>query len=665
MSKRPARRHWLHENASVRSPYRVLVVDTETRVADPQHPEHQTLRLWCARLVRRQGVDPEQPRTEDYRGDTAGELARLVHELARRDRTLWLYAHNLGFDLAVTALPVELAARGWRLTEGALTSDSPWCRMARSGCRVTMADTWSWLPASLQEIGTLMGGEKLALPANDDPDEDWYARCARDVELTADAVVALMDWWDANELGVWSVTGPACGWSTYRHQRPAPRVLVDPDPDARAMEARAVTGGRRDVRRVGQLPPGLYVDLDVATAHLTVMGNLPLPAQRMHAFEGMDPDDSRLRSRVVDVLADVELDVRTPRYPWDSGRGVFYPTGRFRTTLAGPEIREAHARGELVSIGAGHVYHVRAHMQPWAVWLAGLIDRERTDVPAVVRLLAKHWSRCVPGKWASHTSEVVDKVPDPRPGWAVERGAIMPGMRAADFLRVGGELWTIARDEWADDAFPAILAYIQSHTRLALGRLLDALGDSWVSCNTDGTMVDALRWWDLQHPDHRGRRPRQAEIVAELDAWCHEQGRRWAPFTIRPKGAWRDLTVLGPQHLILSGERRLAGIPSRAVDLGDGAFRFTAWPKLRVQLVPDAPTGYRTEDRTVNLAHVAPNGWLLESGRVAPIDLWTNTLPDRPAPATVPVFPVSATLAPRDRQHAALRPFWPAEVLGL
>ena len=403
----------------------------------------------------------------------------------------------------------------------------------------------------------------------------------------------------------------------------------------------------------------------MATAHLTVMGNLPLPAQRMHGFDSMDPDDSRLRSRVVDVLADVELDARTPRYPWDSGRGVFYPTGRFRTTLAGPEIREAIARDELVSIGPGYVYHVRAHMQPWAVWLAGLIDRDRTDVPATVRLLAKHWSRCVPGKWASHTSEVVDKVPDPRPGWAVERGAIMPGMRAADFLRVGGELWTIARDEWADDAFPAILAYIQSHTRLALGRLLDALGPSWISCNTDGTMVDALAWWDHQHPDHRGRRPRQAEIVAELDQWCHDQGRLWSPFVVRPKGAWRDLTVLGPQHLILSGERRLAGIPARAVDLGDGAFRFTAWPKLRVQLVPDAPAQYRTEDRVVSLAHVAPNGWLTVAGRVVPVELHQDRAVTGTPASSTPRFPVDADVAPKDRQHAALRPFYPADVLGL
>lgn len=649
--------HWLRENAQERSPRRLLVIDTETLPGQGDDRDRHQLRLWSARLVRRRGIDPGRPRAEDYRGRTAGELADLVTRLARSDAALWIVAHNLNYDLAVTALPVELTERGWRITDGALTTDSPWCRMALRSRRLTIIDSWSWLPAGLEHIGQLVNLPKLELPDWEDEDADWWARCDRDVAITAKAMLALMDWWDEGRYGNWSVTGPATGWSSYRHRKPRPRVLVQPDPEARALEARAVTGGRRQVLQVGDLPPGVYADLDVATAHLTVMSERVLPYRRLRHFDRLDTEDPRLRSRLIDVLAECEVETLEPRYPWDSGKGVFYPVGRFRTVLAGPELREAHARGELRSIGAGWTYGMGDHMTSWARWLAHLLDTGSPDVPKVVRLMAKHWSRCVPGKWAGHTSEVLSRVPDPRPGWGVERGFVADGRRRADFLRVGGEVWTIARDEWADDAFPAILAWIQSYTRVTLGRLIDHLGPAALTMNTDGTLVDVTAALVASGHDPARVRwgpTRQLQLLdLLLDTWAPEL----APFTVRIKEAWSAVSVISPQHLILDGERRLAGIPRKAVRLDRGRFRFEQWPKLRVQLAQPAPIGYRVLTAERNLSTIAPTGWLYRDGRVAPVALW----PDRDGatqlqPPTIGQR-LGDSLAPIEQQHQVLQRF--------
>lgn len=655
MGKPPVTRHWLRENAANRSPWRVLVFDTETMPPAPDRPDDHVLRLWCGRLTRRKDLDPKLPRSEDARGRTAAELADWIETVSKRDRTLWVFAHNLSFDLAVTALPVELTERGWRITEGALTSDSPWCRMSKGSRRITLADTWSWMPAGLADIGSMIGQAKPPLPAVDGDDAEWWHRCESDVAITSDAILSIMDWWDDRQLGNWSVTGPACGWSTYRHRRPAPRVLIDPDEGARVAEARAISGGRRDVRRVGQLPIGLYADLDLTTAHLTVMTSCPLPARRFGSFDHLDLADPILDSAIFDVMAECELEVSTPRYPWDSGHGVFYPVGRFRSMLAGPEIREARRRGELRSIGPGRKYHVRAHMRDWGMWLASLLDAGTEGVPPAVRLMAKHWSRCVPGKWASHTSDVLRRTPSPLPGWSVERGAVDNGTRHADFLQVGGELWTIARDMWADDAFPAILAWIQSYTRVAVGRLLDALGDSWVSVNTDGAVVDVLDLARLRGdgPDHMGTGSQW--LLRWLDEWCAGMDATLDPFRVRIKGAWDRVTVYGPQHLVLGNERRLSGIPRRAVPLGNGAFAFTSWPRLRVQLRPDQGALYRTQERRVQLGEIPPHGWLLETGRVVPAYVRPNG--DGRAHALGPSSDAwtAGTLADLSRQHPVLQ----------
>jgi hypothetical protein len=515
-------------------------------------------------------------------------------------------------------------------------------------------------------LGELLGIPKLPLPDWDAPDATWLERCQSDVDITARSLLQLMDWWDAGRYGNWSLTGPSTGWSSYRHRRPAPRVLVTPDQDARDLEQRAVTGGRRGVARVGQLPLGLYADIDLTTAHLTVMGNYRLPARRLRSFDQLDPGAHELRSQVIDVLAECVVTTQAPRYPWDSGHGLFYPVGTFPTVLAGPEIRDALGRGELVSIGRGYVYSLADHMADWAHWLAGLLDDRNQDTPPTARLAAKHWSRCVPGKWAGHTSEVVSRVPDPRPGWSLERGWLAHERRPADFLLIGGELWTIRRDDWAEDAFPAILAWIQSHTRLALGRVLELAGSAALVCNTDGALVDVQQLLGARLFADRPAPRTDHQRLAWLGEWCELANQELAPFVVRPKGAAKAVTVLSPQHLLLDQERRLAGVPRSAVALGGLEYAFTAWPKLRLQLVRADGPGYVTEHRTTNLSRIAPAGWLTQGGEVVPIALAWSGGAARILPPTWDTSAPGMALEVRTRQHQVPRRAlddygWPAD----
>ena len=624
--------HYLRPNERDYSPHRILVFDCETVETDGV----QVLRLWRAMHVYRHGRAGKHPEVETFGGSDAAGLADLLAGQAQRGDSLWCYAHNTAFDLTVTRLPVLLSDRGWEMTQHSLTGGAPWARFARGKGHLVLADSASILPASVREIGALVGIAKPDLPRADDSPEAWGARCEADVEIVATALCQVLDWWDRSEAGSWTLTGPGNGWNHMRHRHQFAPIVIDPDPDARAFERRAITGGRREVWRVGALPDGSYADIDFAHAHASVCAALPLPFRRLAPFDSLPLDSNKLTRQTVSVLAEVTVRTAEPRYPLQTPGGVLFPTGTFRTVLAGPEIEDAARRGALLEIGHGYTYRVMPHMCRWGQWITAALDDETGEVPPVCQLMFKGWSRTVPGRWALRTGQVVLERPHPQGGWSMTQGFINPGRIPATTMVMGGREWVIAQDLDGDNAFPAILAWVQSWTRLLLGRLVDALGDAVLQCNTDGALVDAQRLLAQAHAE--GWEPGRDPVAAALARLAPDI----APLRARVKRAAERVEVIGPQHIILdpgdgrNEERRLSGVPRRAKEVGPRRYAFEVWPRLSTQVQEGDPRGYVVRETEVSLAAVPVARWVLEDGTCLPpeaeigVDGQTRILPPRP-----------------------------------
>lgn len=588
--------HYLRDNHIERSPRRIILLDTETRWRTEGTREVHQLRLWVTRTLYRGGEPAHTLRSALASGQTAAQLADTIERIADPECTTWIMAHNIGFDMVTTRLPLLLIARGWVLGQHALTLDAPWLRLTKGRRRITMTDTFSYLPTSVEQLGAQLGVDKLPLPLNDDDDTAWLARCSIDVDILACAVEQLLDWWDRNRLGCWSLTGAATGWNAYKHQRGQAQVVIDPDPAARAWERRAINAGRREVWRVGHLPKARYVELDIERAHLTVCHNFLLPRKRLRAFDSMAVDDPRVTGNLYAPIAECVVRTDTPRYPVEIGGRMWYPVGEFATILCGPELREAQLRGELVSIGHGYLYRLGATMHKWAGWCADVLDGRVADAPPMALLACKAWSRRVPGKWATRTSTLMREIDTPEQAWRLTRGIDHPsGYRCAQ-LHIGGRLQLLLQDQDADDAFPAVLAWIQSHTRVAMSRLIDHFGpDKLVSCNTDGLIVRAR-----YGPDVDALRALTFPLVAKV------------------KAVYSDITVLSPQHLVLDGQPRLSGVPHSASSDAALMYAWATWPSFTRQLELGSVAGYTREARHVDLSHVPVNRWVLADGTTMP-----------------------------------------------
>jgi len=651
--------HYLSSNDSSWTPTSVLTLDTETRIIQ-EYPEIQELRCWHVRADYRLGKQRLAGEHVEGSGFTAADLAKRVSKWSSQYNETWLYAHNLNFDLTVTKLPLLLAGHGWVTTDMALDGNRPWMILENGIRKLVIADSYAVWPMPLSELASATGIIKPPLP-DDDTLETWLERCAADTLILHTALLTTMNWHDQNKLGRWALTGASTGWNTMRHLMPAKTsrsarkkraeehlhpidpvsqpIVIDPSPDGRANDRLAIYGGRRETWRHGKLPAGTYHELDFERAYQTIMANNALPRKRGRWFDEL-PIDSRLIDDPAcqwGIIAECEIETDSPRWPCripvkpadpppaavpdstsppaDPKTRVMYPVGKFTTVLAGPDIAEARRLGCLRAVHRGQVHQLGFAARPWATW--SLAAQDDTSTPAVVRLALKHQGRAVAGKWAARAWSKSVIGASTTYGWAYEDVFIQETQTRGAIIDLAGTKFLSVPGTDGDNAYPAVLAWIESYTRVALGRAIEALGAAVViQCDTDGMIVDttAMTTADTMTEAAAGTGITHRGGLRETLAALSE---KTAPLRLRAKTAYRNIEVVGPQHLTLDGRKRWSGVPGSATKQADGSYQAWTWPKLAWQMSQPDQRGYTRVVQTYRLAASYAPGWLLADGTVA------------------------------------------------
>lgn len=591
--------HNLRPNEIVWTPPVTVFFDTETRWEQGELTETHHFRCWSAELHVRRDKRKTVQREDSDHGVFASDLACVLHSWALKHPTIWAYAHNLAFDLSVSRFTTHMAELGWHVTQFAIDSPSPFVRMGNGKSVITFADSFSWLPVALDRISPQSQRSKLPLPANDGDINEWLRRCDSDVTILSHAMLSIMDWWDSNRIGKWSVTGSSSGWNAMRHRIDARRFTINTDPQGIAADRTAVYGGRRGQAVNGPQPRGTYADMDFTSAYPVVAASLPLPQERMARFTSLPTGHRWLTSDRHGVIARVRIKTSQPRWPVRHGRRVWYPVGEFWTDLAGPDIAEAALHGALCEIGPGYMHRLGYELKPWADWCLQLAAGADASTPEAVRLWAKHCGRAVIGKWAQRGFSTIPVGPAPGKGWhATEAWDHHSNVRAM-IIDFDGKRWQATAEGNADNCYPAVLAWVESYVRVRLGRALDSLpAGSALVWDTDGILVD----------------------LESAASWT-PPGEATAPLVMRAKKSYSKVEVTGPQHRVLDGIRQYAGIPASAEQIEPGRYKALLWPKMGWQMTNGTPGSYLRPQQAYRISSTYAPGWVLDDNTVIPVEM--------------------------------------------
>lgn len=594
--------HWLAGGSRSWSPDVVITFDTgSTELPEDEGFRHIFL-CWDAVVTHRHGSHPDRMRRKTFRGEEPRGIADVVEACSEYEKQVWIFAHNLGFDLTISQLPAILATRGWEIEAYGMSKESNWWVLKRDGRKVIIADSWSWLPEQLDNIGREVGRRTVSRPGTGEGLQLFHRVAMHQAAVLSDLMCGVMDWWDDNHLGRWAITGAGCGWQAMRTLTGPKKIVVGPEPERTTFERTAVYGGRKEVFRVGEVKGEWCADYDFQGAYPTIAAHHRLPVHP-GVFHKVIPSWVELRDDPSkDYIANVQITTDVPCVPVRIDHEVWWPVGTFSTVLTGVEVDYARTRGAAIVVGSGYVYRLDFALRPWAIWCLALLHGNTEEVPAPIRRMAKGWSRSVIGRFAGHTSRITAVRPAIGHGVRLSTGHNLDTGRPLEVLTIGDREITTEHDLDGSECFPAVLAFVEAHCRTALGAMIDSRDPSRVlQCNTDG-------WWERH-------------VVAAKHV---EMPGVPFPHTVVRKARVSRVVILGPDHLTTPQERRTSGIPNSATQTIDSQWSWHDWPGMRWQWERNANGEFLSPRKSLTAKESYAKRWVLETGETVPVAVVTS-----------------------------------------
>lgn len=585
--------HYVRPNETTRIPRRHIFLDTEANERRAGLHAEQTLRLavaefWSCEKGRKEHVH----RLEFH---TAAALWKAVGDFVRpRSRTV-LWTHNLGYDIRIGGAFTHLPSEGWSLLAYNLTNRGTWATWRRGMATLAMVDSASVWPVALKQIGEYFALGKPDLPAWEDSDEAWLARCHADVDILGSAVRHYLRWIEAADLGNWQYTGAGQSYAAYRHRFLGDRLLVHDDGDALAAERRASWTGRCEAYWHGRMDKAIAHEWDFHLAYPRIAESCDLPTRLVREL----PTGSRMFPYVshpkLALLADVTVSTDVPCVPARLDGRVVWPVGTFTTTLWAPEIECALQAGATVTFDRGWLYRKTSALREWAAWIISSLAADDADVPVWQKVILKHWGRALIGRFAmSYTAwEPYGRMP----AAALKRSMLyrQGSDDETELMQVGRDVFVKAGTEEWGQSIPAITGFVASVARTRLWHVLQAIPEhAALYVDTDSIIAS-----DIHHDAIK----RVADSVA--------------PWGLRLKRSWDGIAIYGPRQIVTGENVRIAGLPKRARQTGPSEFAGSVWESVEAAVRRGRYDTVRITPRKWHIAGV-------DNRRVGPAVGWTQ-----------------------------------------
>ncbi len=612
--------HWLRDNRASRVPRRVVCFDSEAFITRTPNEENHSFRLACLSfdLLDTDGNPTRPPRFNNL-DSPALFWEALVACTAQSHRTV-AFAHNLGYDIRLTAALEHLPRLGFKVKGIGLNPHSCWARLSDGKRTLWLCDSHSFLPAKLERIGQLLRLNKTPLPEQDAPMAEWWQHCATDVHVLREAILHFLRLLRSEDWGDFRLTGSAQATACFRHRFVQPRtLLVHSDVEALAAERRAAFAGRCEVWRHGKIRGPIY-EYDFTSAYASIAQRCDVPARLWGEHTLLSPQRLRNVRQYQAILADVRVRTDVPVVPAILNQRILWPVGEFRTTLWDCELDLLESEGGSYEIERLWIYDRAPVLRTWADYVLGALGGNPPGDDPIAALVLKHWSRALIGRFGLRYPSLAEWGIDDDYDLSMQPVIDAPSQVVTNHLQVGRQIFEQTGMIESPNSIPMLMSWIMAKSRCWLWVLMRTAGlENTLYVDTDGILTNEVGRRAIEIPGH------------------FEQ-----PYEVRRKGRWTNAEIRSPRNLDIDDERRITGVPRRAAKIRPSTFQAEVWESFPESLRRKRPATIVVSERMFSVSDRDPRRTHLADGHTEPVRLTIDT---QAAPHTGEPLPLTAALS--------------------
>ena len=590
--------HYIRHNRGSGTPQHCIFFDTETigKVID-EHTIQADLSFGQACYIRR--IKRGQWSTPKWtRFESADAFWDFVSEWVRPKRRLYVFAHNLAFDLTQVKGLSYLQTAGWECTSRIIGPKILNLTYRKGGASIRLVDTYNYYPMALKAIGDMVGLAKYEFPEDSDPPELWDSYCQRDVEIM---VAAMQLWWARITewgLGNFAVTLASQCMNAYRHKFMPTPIFIDSNDRANEVGRRSYLGGRTEAFHIGRVPEPIWC-LDINSMYPHVMKEHPVPYRLATTSTRMEVHELKTLLERYAIVADVELEVTEPVIPIRFEGRTTWPIGTFNAALTSPELRYALDHGMITRINYAALYHQAVIFSEYVDFFYAQRLKAREMGDTATEGITKLLMNSLYGKFGQNGQK-----------WSLVGQSDTLNVRYFDYFdaethqitkyrEFGGMVEMLEEQPESRDSFPAIAAHITAYARLYLWELMTAAGRANVYyVDTDSLMLnkagyEALR--DRIHPSRLGA------LKLEWES--------------------SDVVINGLKDYEVDGNLKAKGIRKNAVKTAPGVFTQEQFRGIEGMIRDGDLDRILIKTVSKRLLRKYQKGQVMESGKILPLRL--------------------------------------------
>lgn len=564
--------HQLAAIKSTQTPCSLFFFDTETRDKyRGKNKEGEKHELWfgCYRAYR----FDNGKRTREVGGafHTVDQFWEAITSRLDAKRTLYVYAHNLAFDLTIVDFWRISHELGWIIDFAVLESPPVIVSVTTPLGRINFVDTLNYFKVSLATLGKSIGLDKLEIDIAKARYEDALPYCERDCEIIDRAMESLIRFVRDNKLGKLGPTVASLAFSAFRHRFMSHNIMLHDRERVLDLEQKSYHGGMVNCLQVGKVAKTTVYKLDVNSLYPTVMMN-DYPIALEYCLERPSPAFCLAEMRKRACIAEVLIETSSEIFPFRKDKELVFPVGKYHTTLAGPELAHAIRQGCVKKVWYAAFYTKAPIFKNYVsfFWELRKQYKSRGDVSGSTfckYMLNSLYGKFAQGhyKWSTFNPATLYETLQSMGESITEdylRMANLPdlpigqmewlpnGVKTPIKLRtIGSATQICSRAGWHHNSFVGIASYVTSYARRYLLELLSIAGvDNAYYYDTDSLFVNR-RGYD---------RLRKAGRLSETElGGLKLEGKEYEPVFLAPKD------YMFGENYTLKGIRKPGNVPGK------------------------------------------------------------------------------------------------------